>query len=631
VALLLPDPRDRRHGVLRAVLRDSDDDGTSIWLDSDGCVGGDDTDASGSSNHRGDHACGTPATPAENPSGVLQLWDGEWHHAVLSTLPQRSALQPSGVTLVDNGSIDGAADGVARGFRLYVDGLLRAQVAASISTIGTGTSGSSKGTRQPNRQGESSKATHPAGAHEVAAAADHLVPGGDAASLDGALTLCARHDHDPLTHASGQLAALQLFGEALDEAAVAALYLEHQAAALLRPQGGWRRPTTSPTSSSSSSNNSGGDGSGSGMALRRGSARGARCLLPVSVSGELRYDCVISPGGGDVALLGPGCPTGPRGNWEACADLVLGAGDAPGSSSSSSSSSSYGSGSTTMLLHLNVDARAAAAGAGTLIAAGALAPAAATAAAVPPQSLPSAAAPSSPPAGPALQTFSAPTLSPAARRRLSVIPGAALYSWGDLPPRFTLSGQACLAQAYVLRGMMTVNAGQCGAVGGREVCPVPRVQGSGFSSSGNDGSRGSGDSRDRGGQGGPGRPGGAGGATAGGGQATHNSTHQAVFDLLQCMPLVSVPPEVTQCGRAAAAAAAATTTAAPARHSSSSHPDSTQAGGDGAAILHSCVVQGGLEMCRLASPPPAAGAPAVWVLCPAGECVSRCVTVSVSQ
>lgn len=91
-----------RYGILRAVVRDHSDTSTDlesdIWIDSDGRVG----DNSGFVNPNTPGSGGWMDTGPQNPKG---LDDNEWHHVVVTTL-------------VEGG----------KGYRLYLDGLLKAEL-----------------------------------------------------------------------------------------------------------------------------------------------------------------------------------------------------------------------------------------------------------------------------------------------------------------------------------------------------------------------------------------------------------------------------------------------------------------------------------------------------------------------
>ncbi|WIA35827.1 hypothetical protein OEZ86_004214 [Tetradesmus obliquus] len=212
VALFLPGPGHPRLGVLRAVIRDWDDitpatrtySRTDVWIDSDGRIG--DNSRSGSSSS----SSSSREVPLSQNPNMVDFEDGEWHHVVLSTLPAAPSSSSSSSSASNR-----------RGYRLYVDGLLRAELSSSRNRKGPPT-GSSSGSSSSSSS--SSSRVH--------------VAGGDPLTLTGPLTLCARADRDPLSFFSGQLFQLALFDQPLGEAQVAALYAEYSKQALLYPRGG---------------------------------------------------------------------------------------------------------------------------------------------------------------------------------------------------------------------------------------------------------------------------------------------------------------------------------------------------------------------------------------------------------
>jgi hypothetical protein len=59
--------------------------------------------------------------PADNPN-VANVWDGEWHHVVVSTIP------PILAPIITPKSPGVSAWQVQRGYRLFVDGVMRAEL-----------------------------------------------------------------------------------------------------------------------------------------------------------------------------------------------------------------------------------------------------------------------------------------------------------------------------------------------------------------------------------------------------------------------------------------------------------------------------------------------------------------------
>ncbi|KAF8057891.1 PRY3 [Scenedesmus sp. PABB004] len=430
VAIMLPAPGHPRHGVLRAVVRDSDDAAaagadadaggpaqdaaarlSAAWLDSDGHVGDDggwsDAGAGGGDAPGGPASAQSRGDGATNPN-LVDFGDGEWHHVVVSTLP---LLAPGGA----RGAWPGARGEGRPGFRLYVDGLLRAELSTSRNrrwrpprSAAAGAAGGAPGggwRRGPDRA---------------------AVTSGDPARLDGPLTLCGRADRDPASYFSGQLAQLQVFDSGLDERAA------RRAGQLAGPRRAALHAVTGPVTACAPPRRRLAGG------LARSSVRGARCLLPTSWGGQLSYGCVVLPDDGGGGGGGPGCVTGPRGSWEAC-------------SAAASGRYSSGGAAPRCVLDLDADGGATVGGGG-----------------------PPAPAPPDADAGPRAAEAA---LLPSVRARLAAAGGASVYSFSPRLPRFTLSGQACADRPFSSRrigGGAVTPARACATLGGAEVCPVPR-------------------------------------------------------------------------------------------------------------------------------------------------------------
>lgn len=311
------------------------------------------------------------------------------------------------------------------------------------------------------------------------------------------------------------------------------------------------------------------------LAGARKSTRGARCLLPVSYAGQLQYECLVLPSDSNsrsrrrsssstVAYGGPACPTGPRGDWEPC-------------NTADSSTVPYdiltsGTGSPDLLIPAAVDIDGSADES---------------------KVLDSGTDESTAAAAGAMQ----PNVSIAAQARLAAAVGSTVYAYSPNMPRFTLSGQACLRQPYWFAGKI-VQAGQCTSFQGREVCPVMKPRASADQS------------------------------------AADSDSVTDSYDMLQCDPLVSVPAFSTFCW---IAAMPTMPNNLPPLESSSrgSQGDSnfeedyrrTQTSAENFAVeratamFEGCVVQGGLEFCKVRGQ----GGP--WVLCPAGELLTNILRV----
>jgi hypothetical protein len=162
-------------------------------------------------------------------------------------------------------------------------------------------------------------------------------------------------------------------------------------------------------------------------------------------------------------------------------------------------------------------------------------------------------------------------LSEAVQSRLAAAAGSTVYSYSPMLPRYSLSGQSCWQQGFRLQALLTL-PGQCASVVGREVCPVLRYPQ-------------------------PAHP-------AAGSSSSSSESAASYFDLVECEPLIEVPINSTYCwitaGRTAAAAAG----------SSSSNVAAVD------SLFEACVVQAGLELCKVA------GIDGPWLACPAGTLLS---------
>ncbi|KAI8475754.1 MAG: hypothetical protein J3K34DRAFT_517169 [Monoraphidium minutum] len=405
VALMLPRPGHKRFGVARGVLRDGDDGSAApggagddgAWLDSDGGVG-----VVAVERASGDPGA-LPGGPGGAVPGALNLYDGEWHMVTLSTLPPGPGGEPR------------------RGFRLFVDGVLRAEMSggggggdgSSSDEEGGGGSGGGGassyeqgggGDRELGRAGGRRLAQRPSGSAAGGADPPPRAPrprpppvtGGDPLDLAGGhLVLCGRSDRDPRRFYSGLLSNLALFDEALTQDQVAALYAEYVRQSVIYPAGG------------------------KGLASLRRTVSGAACLLPISYSGAITYDC--------ISLMGrpPSCPTAQRpGAWEECAPAGAdGGGGGRGSSAAGAGARGRSAGEGRAEGYPRGLAWAAAEGVAVV------------------------AAPPPPPGAPG---------TPAAAR------GGAGADEPPLP-RFTLSGQRCASACVTVRGRELCAAGGGGA------------------------------------------------------------------------------------------------------------------------------------------------------------------------
>lgn len=153
VSLLLPRAGHARFNTIRAVVRDGNDDNVpETWLDSDGL-----TSSSSYGSVSGFYSTSIQPPPSQNPN-LVNLWDGEWHHVVVSSLPpvpqQRVASSSSSPSAGSTTRIglnpSGGSGGSSRqwgsqqpqpyqqqpqqqwrrrhGYRLFVDGLMRAEL-----------------------------------------------------------------------------------------------------------------------------------------------------------------------------------------------------------------------------------------------------------------------------------------------------------------------------------------------------------------------------------------------------------------------------------------------------------------------------------------------------------------------
>jgi hypothetical protein len=139
VSILIPRPGHPKFGTVRAVVRDGDDATMhETLLDSDGTTSNT-LSASSASSPSTSSTDGTSASsvlqgpkPAANPN-VANVWDGEWHHVVVSTIPPVTASvraglfsRGSGVQPLQESGVSGWQ--VQRGYMLFVDGVMRAEL-----------------------------------------------------------------------------------------------------------------------------------------------------------------------------------------------------------------------------------------------------------------------------------------------------------------------------------------------------------------------------------------------------------------------------------------------------------------------------------------------------------------------
>jgi hypothetical protein len=315
--------------------------------------------------------------------------------------------------------------------------------------------------------------------------------------------------------------------------------------------------------------------------------------MPLSYAGQLQYNCLVLPDtssttgsttgstagsttGSTSGGVGPGCLSGPRGDWEPCEAY-----DSSNVITSQESFKTSENDSADQVTILDFDAGNTTASKGGVISDGwAVASVVSPADFVGDNDLntlssstdsTAAAAAAAPPA--AAVPLHPSSLSEAVQSRLAVAAGSTVYSHSPRLPRYSLSGQACWQeQGFRVQGLLT-QPGQCASVGGREVCPVLRhpqpllnLEPGSSSSSGDD-------------------PAAAAAAAA------------VYFNFLQCEPLIEVPINSTYCWIAASRTAGS----------------SSSSGVDVNSLFSSCVVQAGLEFCRVD------GEDGPWLVCPTGE------------